>query len=75
MTLVSTKEVTRRYDLSYQTLNYYTNMGFFNVIERRGNARMYDDNEVKEKIKYIRELKNEGYPLRLIIKMLNNHKG
>lgn len=71
MRLISTKEVIKRFELSYQTLNYYTNLGFFNVVERKGNSRMYDENEISEKIKNIRELKNQGYPLRLIVKQLN----
>ncbi len=72
MNLLSTKEVVEKFDMSYQTLNYYTNLGFFNVIERRGNVRMYDEGEISDMIKYIRELKNQGYPLRLIVKKLKN---
>ena len=73
MNLISTKDAIKKFALSYQTVNYYTNLGFFNVVERRGNARMYDEHELSEKIKNIREMKNQGYPLRLIIKKLNNN--
>jgi DNA-binding transcriptional MerR regulator len=72
MRLISTKEAIDKFALSYQTLNYYTNLGFFNIIERRGNARMYDEDELSEKIRSIKDLKNQGYPLRLIVKKLNN---
>jgi len=72
MNLISPKEAAKKFELSYQTLNYYTNLGFFNVIERRGNARMYSEEEIADKIKHIKDLKNQGYPLRLIIKKLND---
>lgn len=68
--LISTKEAVERFSISYQTLNYYTNLGFFNVVERHGNKRMYDAKEIEEKIRGITDLKNQGYPLRLIIKKL-----
>jgi len=71
MKLVSTKEAVQRYKVSYQTLNYYTNLGFFNIVERRGNRRMYNADEIRQKLDNIRDLKNQGYPLRLIIKKLN----
>lgn len=74
MNLISTKEAIKRFDISYQTLNYYTNLGFFNIIERRGNKRMYDASEIEKKIKDITQLKNQGYPLRLIVKKLNHRE-
>lgn len=70
MRLLSTKEIIERFSISYQTLNYYTNLGLFTVIERRGNKRMYSELEVENKIKSITDLKNQGYPLRLIMKQL-----
>ncbi len=73
MNLISTKELIERFRISYQTLNYYTTLGFFTVVERRGNRRMYDVNEVEHKIRDITKLKNQGYPLRLIIKKLNHN--
>ena len=72
MNLINTKEVVDRFNISYQTLNYYTNLGFFTVVERRGNKRMYDLKEVACKIEDITSLKNQGYPLRLIVKKLNH---
>jgi len=72
MRLLSTKDVIEKYKVSYQTLNYYTNMGFFSVIERQGNKRMYNEGEISEKLKAIRDMKNQGYPLRLIARKLNH---
>lgn len=72
MNLVSTKEIIDRFNISYQTLNYYTDLGFFTVIERRGNRRIYDLDEIARKIDRITALKNQGYPLRLIVRKLNH---
>ncbi len=76
MNLISTKDIVNRYDLTYQTLNFYTILGLFDVVERRGNKRMYEESQIKEKIRKIRQLKNQGYPLKLIAKKLNgDHSG
>ncbi|MBN1353257.1 MAG: MerR family transcriptional regulator [Candidatus Omnitrophica bacterium] len=72
MSLLSPKEVLKKYSLSYQTLNFYTTLGLFTVVERRGNKRLYDENEIRDRIGQIQTLKNQGYPLKLIINKLNN---
>jgi hypothetical protein len=41
-------------------------MGFFRVVGKRGNKRLYDAGEVRAIIGKIREMVNQGYPLRLI---------
>ncbi len=74
MKLISTKDITKRFNLTYQTLNYYTNIGLFNVVSRKGNKRMYNEDEVADKTRDIENLKNEGYPLRLIVRKLNGEK-
>ena len=71
--LVSAKEIASRVDISYPTINHYTNLGFFSVVKRRGNKRMYDEREVVATLERISRLKDEGYPLRLIRKMLKRH--
>ena len=67
---ISAKEVVDKYGISYSSLNYYTNLGLFDVKKRSGNARLYDIEEVRAKRKKINELANMGYPLRIIRKML-----
>lgn len=64
--IISAAEITKEYGLSYQTVNYYTNLGFLRVIESRGNKRLYDKKEVGAALEKIRCLKSRGYPLRLI---------
>ncbi|MBI3087263.1 MAG: MerR family transcriptional regulator, partial [Candidatus Omnitrophica bacterium] len=56
--------------LSYQTLNYYTNLGLLRVAKRDGNQRLYDEQDVQRHLEAIGRLKDEGYPLRLISRML-----
>ncbi len=68
--MILAKEIVKKYNISYQTLNYYTNIGLLKVIKRKGNGRLYDREEIERRLQKIRGLKNEGYPLRIISKML-----
>ncbi len=68
--LIFPREIVKRYNISYQTLNYYTSLGLLVVRKRRGNGRLYDEEEVEKRLKRTAELKDEGYPLRIICKML-----
>lgn len=68
--MISPQEIVKRYNISYQTLNYYTNIGLLEVKRRRGNGRLYNEQELERDLERITELKDQGYPLRLIGKML-----
>ncbi len=68
--LISPQEIVKRYDISYQTLNYYTSLGLLDVKKRKGNGRLYIEDEIEKKLRRIEDLKDQGYPLRLISKML-----
>ncbi len=68
--LVSAKEISKRFGVTYPTLNHYTNLGFFDVVAKRGNRRFYQADEVRAKLGVIAKLKNDGYPLRLIRKKI-----
>ncbi len=68
--MISAQEIVKKYNISYQAVNYYTNLGLLVVRKRKGNGRLYDEKEVEERLKRIAELKDEGYPLMLICKML-----
>jgi DNA-binding transcriptional MerR regulator len=68
--LISSQEIVKKYKISYQTLNYYTTIGLLEVRKRKGNGRFYTEQEVENNLKRIAELKDQGYPLRLIGKML-----
>ena len=69
--LISSPEIVAKYKISYQTLNYYTNLGLFHAVNKRGNKRYYAEKEIRSNLARIQSLKNEGYPLRLIRKFLN----
>lgn len=68
--MISVKEIMSKYNISYQTINHYTDFGLLPVQTKIGNVRFYDRNLVKERMKKIRELIGEGYSLRLIRKKL-----
>ena len=68
--MISPREIVKRYGISYQTINSYTNLGLLVVRSRRGNGRLYKQEEVKRRLEKIAKLKNLGYPLRLIRRML-----
>jgi len=66
--LISSQEIVNKYGISYQTLNYYTSLDLLVVRKRKGNGRLYNEEEVKKSLKRITKLKDKGYPLRLICK-------
>ena len=68
--LILSRDIIKKYNIPYSTITHYTNMGFFTVVRRKGNKRLYDEDEVQTKMAKITKLVNEGYPLRLIRKML-----
>ena len=68
--MVAPEEIVKKYRISYQTINNYTNLGLLVVRRRRGNGRLYNHNEVKQRLEKIAKLKSRGYPLRLIRTML-----
>ncbi|MBI3011179.1 MAG: MerR family transcriptional regulator [Candidatus Omnitrophica bacterium] len=70
-TLITAHEVVQRHRLSYQTLNYYTNLGLLRVAKRNGNERLYKKRDVQRQLAAVGRLKDEGYPLRLISQVLH----
>ena len=68
--MISSQKIIKKYSISYQTLNYYTNLGLLTVRKRKGNGRLYNEQEVERNLKRIGELKDQGYPLKIIRKML-----
>jgi len=68
--LISVRDIVTRYNISYQTLNHYTNFGLLPVVLRIKRLRFYDEALISKRIKKIKELSREGYPLELIRKKL-----
>ena len=69
--LISAQDIAKRFNLPYSTVNHYTNLGFISVIKRKGNQRFYEEEKVKSRLKKVFRLKDDGYPLGLIFKMIN----
>ncbi len=68
--MLSVKDIMREYNLTYQTVNHYTDFGLLPIALKKGNVRFYDKNIVDERIKKIKKLAEEGYSLSLIRKQL-----
>ncbi len=71
--LMTAHDVVKRFRLSYQTLNYYTTLGLLQVAKREGNERLYNARGVHKQLSHISRLKDEGYPLRLIARVLSDN--
>lgn len=67
---ISAKEMAEKYNLTYQTINHYTNLGLFDVITKKRNIRFYDEEQVKDRLVKIEQMKNAGFSLRLICKAI-----
>lgn len=69
--LVSIEELAKLLGVSTATINYYTNLGLFKVTDRRGNARLYQKEITKKLYDQIRQLRKQGYSLRVIQERLD----
>jgi hypothetical protein len=67
---VSAAEIVKKYGVTYQAVNHYTNLGLLEVVTKNGNMRMYAKAKVKDRLSRVSMLVNEGYSLRLIRKKL-----
>jgi len=68
--VISAKEIIDKYQISYQTVNHYTDFGLLQVVFKKGNIRFYKKNQVKQRLAKITKLAQEGYSLRLIRRKL-----
>jgi DNA-binding transcriptional MerR regulator len=64
--LLSLKEVAKILRISPATVNYYGNIGLFQVAERRGNTRFYEKGDILARFEKIKSLRKQGYSLSLI---------
>ena len=69
--LISAQDIIKKYKITYQTINHYTNFNLLHVVTKKGNVRLYDEEQIRIRLVKISRLMGEGYPLRLISKKLN----
>ncbi|MFH1519479.1 MAG: MerR family transcriptional regulator [Candidatus Omnitrophota bacterium] len=69
--LITTYQLSKLLGVSVASVNYYTNLGLFKVKDRKGNARLYDREEINNTYKTIQRLRKEGYSLMLIKQRLD----
>jgi DNA-binding transcriptional MerR regulator len=68
--MISAKEISNKHNITYQTVNHYTDFALLPVITKKGNVRFYNSNLVDKRFKKIKSLIAQGYSLRLIRKKL-----
>ena len=68
---INIKEISKKFNITAYTINHYTNLGLLEVVMKNKNKRLYDEDEVKYRLKMISDLMTEGYPLQLIRRRLN----
>ena len=51
---ISARNIMTRYDITYQTVNHYTDFGLLPVPIKKGNARFYDKTLVEARMKKIK---------------------
>lgn len=68
--MITAKEISSKHNITYQTVNHYTDFGLLPVLTKKGNVRFYDSHLVDKRFKEIRSLVAQGYSLRLIRKKL-----
>ena len=67
---ITSKDIVEKFNISYHTVNYYTAIGIFSVLNKKGNERLYDEEITKQRFEKTKEMIAEGYPLILISKEL-----
>lgn len=68
--VISAQDIVKRFNISYQTVNHYTDFGLLRVAFKESNIRFYKKNEVKARLAKIAKLAREGYSLHLIRRKL-----
>jgi DNA-binding transcriptional MerR regulator len=68
--IISAKDISTTYSITYQTVNHYTDLGLLPVAGKKGNVRFYNNAIVGKRLKEIKDLASEGYNLRLIRKKI-----
>jgi DNA-binding transcriptional MerR regulator len=71
--LIRSKEIVEKFGITYPTLTNYTNLGLFTIVDKKGNKRLYEEGEIRERLPKIREMITQGYSLRLIRNTLSGN--
>jgi DNA-binding transcriptional MerR regulator len=67
---ITAKEIAGKYEVSYQTINRYSDAGLLNVAFKKGNVRFYDRLHIQRRLIQISRLTRDGYSLTLIRKKI-----
>jgi DNA-binding transcriptional MerR regulator len=64
------KAIAKKYDLSYQTINRYSDSGLLPVAFKKANVRYFERAPIEKRMSAIIRMAREGYSLLLIRKKL-----
>ncbi len=67
---ITARGISEKLKIPYSKINHYTYLGFFSIVRKSGNQRIYDWHEVENRYQTISKLANQGYPLSLIRKKM-----
>ena len=67
---ITVKEIAKKFGLSYQVINRYSDAGLLDISFKKGNIRYYERKAVEKRMSRISVLAREGYSLMLIRKKL-----
>jgi DNA-binding transcriptional MerR regulator len=67
---ITAKDIAGKYEVSYQTINRYSDAGLLNVAFKKGNVRFYDRLHIQRRLIQISRLTRDGYSLNLIRKKI-----
>jgi len=70
MRFTTPKDLSKKYNVTYPTINYYIKVGLLDVIERKGNTRYLNKQSSEDMMKRVVWLKQKGFPLSMINKVM-----
>lgn len=70
MRLITAKDLSKKYNLTYPIINHYIKVGLLDVIERKGNKRYLNKQSSEDMMKRVVWLTQKGFPLSMINKVM-----
>ena len=67
---ITAKEIAGKYEVSYQTINRYSDAGLLNVAFKKGNVRFYERLHIQRRLIQISRMTRDGYSFVLIRKKI-----
>jgi DNA-binding transcriptional MerR regulator len=72
--LTTINDFADRNNINVSTLRYYQRLGLLIPLKKIGKHLFFDKKDLDYRFKFIESYKKEGYPIKLIIKKINEKK-